>query len=166
MQARIYPSPLGYHLYDLWVEGKKEIEGESFGVVSAVQSSLWGNTRGADITADEIADQICKKRNLIQGTRISPLGSAPPGRSPEVKSKRRVVDMSKTCQICGKPRGNYPNWVIGQGLAAHIGCLADDYQLATKLLRKLLDDGITRGTFGPWCDDWEGSWAERHWGDQ
>ena len=70
MQARIYPSPLGHNLYDLWVEGKKEIEGESFGVVSAVQSSLWGNGRGADTEADEIANQICKSRGLTQGTRV------------------------------------------------------------------------------------------------
>ena len=70
MKVKISPSPCGYHLYDLWVDDKKEIEGESFGVVSAVQSSLWGNTRGAETEADEIANQICEKRNLTQGTRV------------------------------------------------------------------------------------------------
>jgi len=68
MKVQIKASPLGYHLYDLWVEGRKEIEGESFGVVSAVQTSLWGNTRGAEMEADEIANQICVSRGLTQGT--------------------------------------------------------------------------------------------------
>jgi len=69
------------------------------------------------------------------------------------------------CQICGGPPAPYPNWIIGKGIAAHVGCLADDYQLAVKLLRLLLDSAHVNGTFGPWAEGWEGSWAEKHWGE-
>ncbi len=69
MIVKISPSPLGYHLYDLWVNGTVEIRGECFAVVSSVQSSLWGTTRGAELEADEIAHNICQRRGLRRGGR-------------------------------------------------------------------------------------------------
>lgn len=69
MQVRILPSPADFHAYDLWVNGQKEIEGETFAVVDAVRGSLQGQTCGAFIEADEIAHSICKNRGLRQGTR-------------------------------------------------------------------------------------------------
>jgi len=67
------------------------------------------------------------------------------------------------CQICGKPQSPYPNWLIGQGLAVHVGCLADDYQLLKKEHLPLLDEGLISGRYGPWSNNWEGSWSQKHW---
>jgi len=33
------------------------------------------------------------------------------------------------CQICGKPPSPYPNWIIGDDLEAHVGCLADAFPI-------------------------------------
>ena len=59
-----------------------------------------------------------------------------------------------TCKICGKPPSPYPNWIIGKGLAAHVGCLADDYQRMRTRVVKMYDAGIVSGAFGPWSDTW------------
>ena len=60
MEVRIYPSPLGYHLYDLWVNGKKKIEGESFAVVDNVRGSLLGQPGYILTEPAEIAENIRK----------------------------------------------------------------------------------------------------------
>ena len=43
------------------------------------------------------------------------------------------------CQICGKPPSPYPNWIIGEDLAAHVGCLADAFPGFLAALETLLD---------------------------
>ena len=34
---------------------------------------------------------------------------------------------SGNCEICGKPPSPYPNWIIGQGHAYHVGCVTKAY---------------------------------------
>ena len=67
------------------------------------------------------------------------------------------------CQICDKPPSPYPNWLISKGLASHVGCLAEDYQLLLAEHLRLLHEANVLGTYGPWVDDWKGSWSEKHW---
>ena len=42
----------------------------------------------------------------------------------EAAGKAKVTG---NCDVCGKPRSPYPNWIIGKGHAFHIGCLFDAY---------------------------------------
>jgi len=63
MRVEIERSPTGiYPTFDLYVDGKKEIEGESYTVVSNIRDSLHGFSWGAFSEADEIAHQIKKGR--------------------------------------------------------------------------------------------------------
>ena len=70
-----------------------------------------------------------------------------------------------TCQICGKPPSPYPNWLIGKGLAVHVGCLVDDYELLLKEHLPLLDEANVSGLYGPWSISWKESWGQKHWSD-
>ena len=60
MKAEIRWSNLenGPGTYDLYVDNVLQIEGETFGVVDKVRTSLLGFSQGAFMETDEIAHQI------------------------------------------------------------------------------------------------------------
>lgn len=65
MKVNIVRNPQGY--YDLWVDGRRHIEGETFTVVSSVEAALLDRTDGTAET-DEVAQAIrgetpCKTEN-------------------------------------------------------------------------------------------------------
>jgi len=65
MRVEIKMSPKGiYPTFDLYVDGRKEIEGESYTVVSNIRDSLLGFSWGAFSEAEEIASEIKKNRRL------------------------------------------------------------------------------------------------------
>ena len=74
--------------------------------------------------------------------------------------------MSEFCALCGKPPAPYPNWVLSKGQAFHLGCLIADYHEVKAAHRKLFDYAIASGMWGPWSEDFEGSYEEKHWGEE
>lgn len=60
--TEIRPSPDGVHMYDLWVDGEKEMHGESLAIVEATRDSLSGIASGAYSEAAEVADAMLKAR--------------------------------------------------------------------------------------------------------
>ena len=51
---------------------------------------------------------------------------------------QEVVEMAEksrrsgNCEICGNPPSPYPNWIIGQGHAYHVGCVTKAYDAMLK----------------------------------
>ena len=68
------------------------------------------------------------------------------------------------CEICGKPQSPYPNWLLSHSRGYHIGCLARDYHDMREAYRGMYDRCIATGVWGPWHDDWEGSYEQKQWG--
>lgn len=58
-----------FTLYDVFVNGKREVEGETFGVAHNIKDSFNGLIYGSYLETDEIVDAICKKRGIKHGTR-------------------------------------------------------------------------------------------------
>ena len=70
-----------------------------------------------------------------------------------------------TCEICGKPQSPYPNWIVSKGHAMHVGCMADFLDEIKAAYAQLLDHAIASGNWGPFCDDWKGTFADKYWGE-
>jgi len=67
------------------------------------------------------------------------------------------------CEICGKPQSPYPNWLISKGHYYHVGCLAEDYRRIKERHTFLYNKCQASGAWGPWADDWEGSYECEQW---
>jgi hypothetical protein len=74
--------------------------------------------------------------------------------------------MNAQCEICGKPQSPYPNWIISKGHQYHVGCLADAFDELRQAHAKLAHKLHVSGLYGPWSDDWKGSFEQKHWGDE
>lgn len=66
------------------------------------------------------------------------------------------------CVICGKPTMP-PNCVLSGGLPYHIFCLCAAYRDLKAAHSRLQDKLHASGFYGPWSDDWAGSYEENHW---
>ena len=72
----------------------------------------------------------------------------------------------QTCLICDKPASPYPNWILVKNVGGmHIGCLCEDYRQIRTAHKLLYERVMVAGTWGPWADGGEGSYEQRHWGD-
>lgn len=71
-----------------------------------------------------------------------------------------------TCEICGKPARTYPNVILSHGHSYHVGCMADMFEELRQAHRALVHRCNVQGSWGPWCDNWEGSFDQKHYGEE
>jgi hypothetical protein len=66
------------------------------------------------------------------------------------------------CDICGKAGGHYPNWLVSRGRNYHVGCLARAFDELRLAHVQLTQRAVAHGVWGAFCDDWEGSFDQKH----
>ncbi len=70
------------------------------------------------------------------------------------------------CVICNGPAEHFPNFLLSEGVRYHVGCLAKDYRKLKQAHKDLLDRAHVHGIWGPWHDEWQGSYDAEHWGQE
>lgn len=73
------------------------------------------------------------------------------------------------CELCGqgpRPRVGMAPEPVKLSTRNHHTCLMKEYLELKKAHEELLDRAHVYGVWGPWAEGWEGSYDQKHWGEE